>query len=171
MIRSSKSTLRFSRKGKLDTVRIFIEEYRNVVKQFVDMLWEQEKISNLLEKEITDRVDSWLSERMKQCAGKQASGIVRGTRKKQEKREWKIRELEKQGRLKQMRKLQRIYDQVKVSKPKIEQVQPELDARFVKLDLENGTSFDGWLTLSSIGNKIKIELPFKKTRHFNKMVK
>jgi IS605 OrfB family transposase len=49
-------------------------------------------------------------------------------------------------------------------------VQPELDSRFVKIDTDNKTLFDGWLTLSSLGNKLKIIIPFKKTKHFNKML-
>ena len=32
------------------------------------------------------------------------------------------------------------------------------------------TTKDGWVSLSSLGNKMKILLPFKKTKHFNKML-
>jgi IS605 OrfB family transposase len=36
--------------------------------------------------------------------------------------------------------------------------------------MENDTSFDGWVTLTSLGNKIKINIPFKKHKHFNKLL-
>ena len=32
-------------------------------------------------------------------------------------------------------------------------------------------AFDGWITLGSLGNKLKFEIPFKKHKHFNKMIK
>lgn len=170
MIKSTKTTLKFSNKRKLDNLNLFVNEYRNVVSHFVDVLWFENEIKCLLPKEITDKVDSWLSARAIQCAGKQASGIVRGCRKKQSKRMFQINKFKKLGMFKKARKLQRIYDDVKLSKPNINQVQPELDSRFVKIDLDNSTTFDGWLTLSSLGNKLNIPIPFKKSKHFNKML-
>lgn len=83
IIRSTKVSNKFSNKGKLEQLHLCIDEYRNIVAQFVDLLWEQEKIPTLLPKEITSQIKTWLSARMLQCAGKQASGIVRGTRTKQ----------------------------------------------------------------------------------------
>ena len=72
--------------------------------------------------------------------------------------------------LKKARKLQTVYDKIKISKPNIDNIEPELDSRFIKIDLENKTSFDGWAVLTSIGNKLKLKIPFKKTKHFNKML-
>lgn len=170
MIKSTKTTLKFSNKKKLESLSLFVDEYRRVVSLFVDMLWDVSDIRCLLDKEITDRVDTWSSARAVQCAGKQASGIVRGCRKKQSKRLFQVNKFKKMGMFKKARKLQKIYDNVKVSKPNIQLVQPELDSRFVKIDMDNKTGFDGWLTLSSLGNKLKIVIPFKKTKHFNKML-
>lgn len=171
MIRSTSASLKFINTSKQKTIDLFIEEYRRVVEQFIDIIWEISDIKNLLEKEITDKItDSWLSARAIQCAGKQASGIVRGTKKKQKQRLWKIEDFKKKGMFKKARKLQRFYDKVNMSKPSLENVNPELDSRFIKIDLENETSFDGWITLSSIGNKLKVQMPFKKTKHFNKML-
>lgn len=170
MIKSTKTTLKFSNKQKLENLNHFILEYRNVVSYFVDLLWKMDNVESLLPKELTDNVETWLSARSIQCAGKQASGIVRGCRKKQSKRLFQINKFKKLGMFKKARKLQRIYDNVKVSKPNIQEVQPELDSRFIKIDMNNKTSFDGWLTLSSLGNKLKIVIPFKKSKHFNKML-
>ena len=170
MIKSTKTTLKFSNKKKLESLSLFVDEYRRVASLFVDILWDVSDIRCLLDKELTDRVDTWLSARAVQCAGKQASGIVRGCRKKQSKRLFQVNKFKKMGMFKKARKLQKIYDNVKVSKPNIQLVQPELDSRFVKIDMDNKTLFDGWLTLSSLGNKLKIVIPFKKTKHFNKML-
>ena len=81
-----------------------------------------------------------------------------------------VEKFKKEGSFKKARKLQKFVDQAIVSKPELSNVCPELDSRFVKIDLNNETSFDGWLTLSSLGNKMKIEIPFKKSKHFNKLL-
>ena len=171
LIRSTKTTLKFCNVGKQVSVDSFLDEYRRILTIFVGALWNLDKIPRLLPKDLTDPIDSWLSARMIQCAGKQASGIVRGTRTKQEQRLFRIKELKKEGKFKQTRKLQRIYDHAKVTKPKIDRVEAELDSRFVEVDLNSKTKFvDGWLILGSVGNKQKIIIPFRKSEHFNKML-
>ena len=170
MIRSTKTTIDFANKAKLDKLHHFVDEYRIVVIKFVDLLWNLEKIPTLIPKEITSQVKTWLSARSIQCAAKQASGVVRGTQTKQKRRLFVIEQLKKTGKFKKSRKLQSIYNKTKQSKPNIENIECELDERFVKIDLDNKTSFDGWLTLSSLGNKLKLKIPFKKHKHFNKML-
>lgn len=169
MIKSSKVTLKHLNTCKKDTLSVFLKEYRRVVSCFIDILWDMGKITPLLDKDITSKVDTWLSARMIQCAGKQASGIVRGTQVKQKRRLYIIEKLKDEGKFKKARKLYKIYDEISITKPNINNVEPELDSRFVKIDLDNETSFDGWITLSSIGAKIKIVIPFKKHKHFNKL--
>jgi len=171
MIRSTTSTLKFSNSGKLEKLYQFIDEYKRVVSLFIDLLWDAEKIPTLLSKEITTQVDTWLSARMLQCAGKQASGIIRGAKTKQKRRLFMINKFKKQKLYVKARKLQKIYDACLVSKPNNITVCPELDSRFVTIDLDNDTSFDGWVRFRSIGNKVKINIPFKKSKHFNTMLK
>jgi len=176
VIRSTSTSLKFSNTNKLISLSKFIEEYKKVVAITVDYLWNLEKIPSLLPKEITDKFSNqtWLSARAIQSACKQASGIVRGTRTKQKKRLKQIEVFKHQGMYKKARKLQKKYDSVKISKPNIKNVCPELDERFVETNLSNPsneTFFDGWITLTSLGNKIKLTLPFKKTKHFNEMLK
>ena len=170
MILSSKTSLKFANAGKQRQLAFIIDEYKRVVNCFVDILWPTEKVSVLLPKEITAQVETCLSARLLQCAGKQASAIVRGTRQKQSKRLWQINAFKKADQFKKARKLQVIYDSKKMSKPAIDAVNPELDSRFVKIDLYNHTSFDGWLHLSSLGNRLLLDLPFKKTKHLNKLI-
>jgi transposase len=172
-IRSSSTSLKFSNTNRINDVHTFISEYRKVLEFFVDYLWslgDKAKIPSLLPKEETDKVTTWLTARAVQAASKQSSGIIRGTRTKQKKRLKQIKIFNDQGMFKKARKLQKIYDNVKLTKPKISEICPELDSRFVKIELENDTSFDGWITLTNLGNKMKIMIPFKKTKHFNKML-
>jgi putative transposase len=170
MIKSSKTSILFANRNKLLNVNSFIQSYREAVSFFSDVLWDSEKIPTLPEKVITSQLTSSLSERAKQAAAKQAAAIVRGTKAKQARRLWQINQFKSKGMHKKARRLQAIYDKNIVSKPKIDNVNPELDSRFVKIDLNNSSSFDGWLTLSSLGSKLKIQIPFKKTKHFNDML-
>jgi len=85
-------------------------------------------------------VDSWLSARLKQAAAKQALAIVKSQRKKKKK-----------------------------SKPTLSKLTMELDSRFVKIE-QNVNHFDIWIRLSSIGDKVAINLPSQKHIHFNKFL-
>ena len=93
---------------------------------------------------------------------------MKGVKKKQDSRLWRINEFHRQGKTEEAEKLQSIYDSIKLSKPIISNIPLELDSRFVKFDFNNSTNFDGWVTLSSLGRKLKITLPVKRTKHFNK---
>ena len=120
---------------------------------------------SLMPKEITDLADTWFSARMVQACAKQACGIVRGCRKKHEKRLFVLDKLNKEGQYKKARKLFAIIKNNPISKPEIEKMEAELDSRFVNLQFHKNTSFDGWLTLSSIGGKKKIVIPVQSHKH------
>ena len=168
-IKSSKLSLKFANINKSLAIGNFIENYHKLVSNYVDILWDLEKIPLLVPKEITSSVSTTLSARIQQCAGKQASGIVRGTRKKQEQMLWKLKKLEEEGKFKYARKLKEKLNKTRISKPIVKNLECELDERFIRIDFDNKTSFDGWITISSIGNKQKIIIPVKKTKHFNSL--
>jgi len=96
------------------------------------------KAKNFYSKFVTEKVDTWLSARMQQCLGKQALEIVKSQRKKK-----------------------------KRQKPAFTKNTFNLDSRFVKFE-QDVNSFDFWVTLTSLGNKLKLILPSKKHNHFNK---
>ena len=133
--------------------------------------FKSKKMETLIPKEITSKVITWMSARAIQCAAKQASGITRGTKQKQKQRLYIYNKLIQDGYKYNAIRLKKLIGKEGVSKPNIENIQPELDSRFIKLDMENDTSFDGWLNLTSLGNKLKIVMPFKKSKHFNEMLK
>jgi transposase len=173
-IRSTKLSLKFVNKGKAERLYKFIDEYRNVVAFFVDVFWRgvpQLDTCNIPTKPIkkyTDMAQTWLSARAVQAAVKQSSGIVRGVIRKQKSRSFVIRELERKGEFKEAVKLQAIFDKATVSKPKIKDIQPQLDYRFGSLE-KGKNSFEFWLTIGSLGEKIKIAVPTIGTKHFNKL--
>lgn len=138
MIRKSTINLKFANTGKLEKVKEIAEEYVQVVNIFIDRLWEQQQFSGSFVKDTT--IDSWLSARLKQAAGKQALSIVKSQRKKKKKH-----------------------------KPTLNRIVLELDSRFVDIK-QDVNHFDIWIRLSSIGNKIIINLPSQKHIHFNKFI-
>ena len=179
MIRCSKSSLAFARTNKQTKLGMFIDEYKLVMEQVITLVWDMPNVPTLIPKEITSQVKSWLTARAIQCAAKQASGIVRGTQKKQKKRAYRIKKLVESKQFKKAKKLQREYDETSVSKPKLDRVEAELDSRFVKIEFKDKEHFDGWVTLTCLGDiptgtdtveKLKFQLPFKKHKHFNSML-
>ena len=88
---------------------------------------------------VTFKVDTWLSARLQQCLGKQALEVVKSQRKRHKK-----------------------------TKPIFNKSVINLDSRFVDIQFEDEKMFDTWIKFSSIGNKIKMNLPSKKHKHFHK---
>lgn len=84
------------------------------------------------------KVKTWLSSRLQQCLGKQALEIVKSQRKKKRK-----------------------------TIPIFKGNSFNLDSRFVDF-LYTDNSFDIWIRLTSLGNKLSIKLPSKAHKHYNK---
>lgn len=84
--------------------------------------------------------DSWLSARMQQCLGKQALSIVKSQHKKKKK-----------------------------TCPEVKGSSIELDERFVQF-INHKNSFDLWMKINSLGNKMSVVLPSRKHHHMNQLV-
>lgn len=171
MIKSTKVSTKFSNIEKRNKLGSFIKDYKDVMLQFVDIFWEDRfNLNSLVNKEQCSKVKTQLSARAIQAAGKQASAIVRGTIQKQKQRYWRYDKLVQSGETENAARLLNIINKNEASKPNLDNVEPVLDSRFVNIDLENNTSFDGWLTISSLykGQK-KLYIPFKRTKHFNNL--
>ena len=173
-ILSSRCSLRFANRRKRDDLQRFIDEYHRVCQVIIDILWEMKWVPLLIPQAISDQISpqTWLSARMIQACGKQASAIVRGTRDLQERRMRALGHLISEGKFRQARKLQGKIDETAVGHPNLSNIHPDLDSRFFAIDWENGTSFDGWITISSIGGGrgSKIILPFKRNKHLNSLI-
>lgn len=93
---------------------------------------------NKNDKFVKTKVDTWLSARLQQCLGKQALEIVKSQRKKK-----------------------------KQTKPIFKFPCINLDSRFIDIEFDKN-SFDIWIHLASIGNKILLNIPSKKHKLFKK---
>lgn len=169
LIRSSSMTLQFATEKKLNTLDTVFDEYTRVVNLYVDEYAQ----SKTLPKFTLLKVNTWLSARLQQCAGKQALEVVRSTRKKDfelsQKRYKKIykyflcKNRQQKFLLKKMSELRLNYK----IKPYFNGKTINIDNRFWKINQSTNT-FDFWLVLSSIGNKIKLILPLKNHKHNKK---
>ena len=96
------------------------------------------KNNDFSSKFVNFKVDSWLSARMLQNIGKQALETVKSQRKKKNK-----------------------------SKPICKNDSFSLDSRFIDIQFDRN-SFDIWIKLSSLGNKLRLKLPSRKHVYFFK---
>mgnify|MGYP003385628992 CR=1 FL=1 len=175
IIRSSMISLKYSNKEKRENIIKFIDEYKRVTSIFIDIFWEMTKIPLYVNSEITRQVkETWLSGTALQASAKQAKGIVSGTRKKKSQMIWKINDMKSKGEFKKARKLQAHFDKKQISKPNLNNIQPELDSRFCSISFEQSkTSFDGWIEIGKLKKNSYgeyIQIPVKRHKHLNKML-
>jgi putative transposase len=137
MIRKSTVSLKNVNKNKINTLDSVVQEYKRVVNLFIDIVWKKKDFAS---RYMSDKVDTWLSARLQQSAGKTALENVKSQRKRKKK-----------------------------TKPVYTKNTMELDSRFVEIR-EDENSFDLWFKLGSIGNKIKLLLPSKKHKHLNTLL-
>lgn len=169
MIRSSTLSLMESTDFKINQLEKIMVEYQRVVNLYIDELWQEKKIGSF----VKYKVNSWLSARLLQCAGKQAIQIIKSTRKKDKQKIYdKYRKTYKyfSKKNRQLIFLSKKYSELNIKyhiKPIFEQKTMELDGRFVDIQKSNN-SFDFWLKLSSIGNKIKMFIPLKNHKYNKK---
>lgn len=178
-VRSTKLSLKFSNPGKFSSISFVISEYKKVMSEIIDFTWDYpyKELKSYADKSLLSKLSpSVLSARLIQCAAKQAIGIVRGTKKKQEKRQFLLDKLisEGKGYSKTANKIRKNIEKYAASKPTLNRIEMELDSRFVSIEFNDNTCFDGWLTISTLMakgyEKIELNIPIKKTKHLNKLV-
>jgi len=167
-ILSSKLSISPANRHRRDDLESLISEFQRVCQQLIDIIWDLDHIPSLLPLEITSQIqDSWLSARMLQCCGKQASGIVRSVRNKLKKaekhREWLLTQH------RSVKKVTAQIEKLKVAKPEISTIQPQLSSQCFSIDRDNKTSFETWVTIHSTGGE-RILLPLKGSKHLDSLL-
>lgn len=164
MIRSSKHTLKFTNKHKLETLNVFIVQYREMVNKYINIIWNtyKDKIPQLLDNDVCKLIATEVEHdsRIRQCAAKQACSMVRAVLDKQHKRLYKLSQLQREG--KNTLCLQRKIDLFRTQKPNANKIKVELDSRFVHI--QEGNYFDLFVRVWQIGDKREIKIPIKHTQ-------
>ena len=169
MIRSSALTLKFSTSKKLNTLDLVFDEYARVVNLYIDALCQSKE----LPKFTNFKVETWISARLQQCAGKQATEIVKSTRKKD--REIRLKKYKRVYKYFLNKERQKEFISKKFSELRLNyKIKPRYDGKSINLDNRfwslntSLNSFDYWIKLGSIGNKIGLFLPLKNHKHNKK---
>ena len=139
---AAKTTIKFATQKKRDILDEIMDEYSRVAGIFIGMFFGNDFQKKDLKKEITNIPESWLSARMRQCCAREALGMVQGS----------VRSAAAKG--------------AEPVKPKHTGRKMILSSQTVRIE-KGRNSFDLWLVIHSVGNKLKLQIPLKKHRHLN----
>jgi len=179
-IRTSNLSLKFVNKDKLDKIKTFIKDYEECVKSVIDALWNTrfEYNGSILDVQNQEYdcpkfcpdiiIDSPLTARATKCAMTQALGIVKGILTKRKKDENKLEWLKSKN--KTSKKLEQTLSQLP-TKPKVKNLECEINSILVDVEDNRNTTFDVWLNLHSLYKKErgdKTLIPLKKHKQYLK---
>jgi len=146
--RSTKCSTKFTTKSKHSQLNYILKEYGKVVNIFIDHFWDNPTKKTELLKPIVDipLEKTWLSARLRKVAAREALDMISATKER-----WK--------------------DQPnKMVKPKHKGKRMHVSCTIAELqDSKQSKEFDAWLHLTSIGEKVKIDIPIKFHKHYNKL--
>lgn len=167
LVRSAKSSLKFANKAKLQTMQEIRTEYIRVMQIIITDLFNRNdhKFPKFIPKDVEQNMakNTWLTTRMVQCAGKQALAVLKGTTEKQNRRKHQLSTMSPSDP--NYTKLLNKINTTTYSCPQISDDTPMvLDSRMVEL-VEKDGHYGYWIKIQSIGNKIKLHIPVKKTNH------
>ena len=136
--RSSKYSLKFQTEYKRTLIESIFDEYTDCVNFYVSYFWIHPKLNKSdIKKEVLDMYDGWFSQRIKQCASRQALAIVQSARSRRKK------------------------------KPFFKGNTMALSSNCVKWEDSKDSTFDSWIHISSVGNKLNFRLPIRSHKHAN----
>lgn len=183
-IKSTKISLKYSNIGKISILSSIIKEYKKAVAFYVDYLWNNKicvknkilDIKNHLydcpQFYSNNEYKSSLSGRLLKSASTQACGMVSATLEKH-KRCLYVLNKQKENK-ERTRKLTKLLSKKPLIKPNCKNINLELDSNNVNIISDNNLKFfDGILQLKALGIKrgMKVNIPFKHTKHSRKLEK
>lgn len=153
IVRSTKCSLRFATAHKRKQWNKFLVEYVRVVNLYIDRFWFNTPKSNkeLIKPLLNSISNTWLTQRAKQCAARQALGMI-----------FAVRE-----RIKTARKNK---EKCKTTprKPVLRKLKAELSSQCATFAIsKSALGFDAWLHLNNLGNSSSLDLPVKLHKHYH----
>lgn len=143
--RSVKCSLKFANRHKLRELNTIRQEYARVVNDYIGLWWDGTPIKAELKKDKLNLVaDTWFSQRMKQTAAREAVDMIMSAR----------RLAKKYGK----QSLKPVHTGKRMA----------WTSNTASLVSSRTPEFDAWLQIRSIGEKIKLDIPIRFHRQFNK---
>ena len=171
MIRSSQHSLKYTNKQKLTEIKELISDYKLMIKKYINIQWNlQDSQTSFFDANSYNQISTNRTNdsRLRQCASKQACSMVKAVLSKHHKRLYQLKELQKEG--KSTKYLQRKINLSKRTKPDYQNINVELDPRFINIKLTNN-EFNFFIELNNIGNKKVIRIPINHTKTSLKWMK
>jgi len=192
IIRSTKCSVKFATQKKKNELQTILQEYGKVVNIFIDHFWNStEKIDKTkLLKPIVDLPDTWLSARLRKVAAREALDMIGSVKNVFEWNKEQIQEgikvIEKKiketnpNTRKNRNKINTWHKKLKAKKFRLETMQPRkpkhkkdrmsISCTVAELQISKKQGrFDAWLHMSSIGNKISLDIPINYHKHFREL--
>ena len=188
--RSTKCSLKFMTQAKRLELDSVLVEYGKVVNHFIDLFWNKPVSKAELLKDIVNSSDSWLSARLKKVAAREALDMVSSVKLVQESNKEmlttcvtdikrKINKIPLTTR-KSRRKVNNLHIKLKKKQNQLAMAVPHKpihngDSMRISCTIadlqkpKQADSFDAWLHLASIGNKITLDIPIKFHKHFREL--
>lgn len=149
LIRSTKCSLKFATKSKIEELQTILTEYGKVCNVFIKHFWDNGNLPSKSEllKDIVDLPkDTWLSARLRKVAAREAIDMIKATRER-----WK----DKPNKMVMpVHKGKRMYVSCTIAD---------------LIDSKESVEFDAWLHVASVGDKHIMDLPIRYHKHFNKL--
>ena len=194
-IRTSKHTLKFSNKNKLEELNSFIQEYKRVSNIYLDYIWDNKfshsypknkriftshfdtntkldlpnRLSTVkINKELN--LNTSLTSRVLQCCLNQVLSIIRGDVEKQRKRQFVVNKLRSKSK-KIPKKLRKKTKANKPTKPDLSNLNLELNINCVDFKETDNSYFNAFIKLKSYTTKSRgkaLKLPIKYYKTANK---
>jgi IS605 OrfB family transposase len=142
LIRSTKCSLKFATQKKKNDLSIILEEYSKVVNIFINYFWlnPDKATKGELLKPVVDIPETWLSARLRKVAAREGIDMINASKVR-----WKEKAVIP------VHKGDRMY----------------VSCTIADLVPSKDSTFDAWLHLASIGDKMIMDLPIKYHKHFN----
>jgi IS605 OrfB family transposase len=147
LIRSSKCSLKFATKHKLNELKTILAEYGKVCNIFIEYFWKNgtPSKSELLKDTVDLPKNTWLSARLRKVCAREAIDMIKATKERWKNKPNKI--------VMPVYKSKRMY----------------VSSTIAELQNKETTKFDAWLHIASVGDEHIFDLPIKFHRHFNKL--
>lgn len=149
IMRSTKCSLKFATAAKRAQLDEVLTEYGRVVNAFTKKFWYRRRkalpTKNDLLAPIVNSVGTWLSARLRKVAAREALDMIKAS-------------MERDG--------------TKAKRPTHRGNRICCSSTIATLyDPHHADEFDAWLVLTSLGNKIRLDLPIRFHKHFNGLLK
>lgn len=193
-IKTSKHSIKYSNKRKVNDLHRFIDEYRRVAGLIIEDIWSNDYKWGVIDKSTGEvisyefsiknnelyapsfidykrfAIETELSARAMSSLVTQVSGLLKAATEKQRKRLYVLNKKKKEGSTRKERRL--LARKIKTNipqKPSTANLKPELSSKCCDWQFTEG-EFDGFVRLKSIlKDKTQIKIPVKYHRHSKKL--